>query len=357
MAKRDIIVIGASAGGITALKDFVHSLPADFNGSVFVVLHIPSHTKTMLPAILNRAGPLKVVQPRDGEPIERGKIYVAANDHHLLIEGDKVIIKRGPKENRFRPSIDALFRSAAYTFGPRVIGIVLSGLLNDGTSGLWSIKRLGGIAIIQEPDDAEFPQMPENVLEFVEVDYSVPASEMGALLERLIKEPVAGKPKRSKEEMALLKMEVVIATKDNAFEMGILDMGELTPFTCPECHGALVRLGQADMLRFRCHTGHAFTASSLLSEITSSVEEMLWQSMRGMEEVSMLLQSIQKHFNTSGDRKSATIFKEKAEEASHRARIIHDSVFKQEQYSEDIRHEKKNTKRGRNNNKKRTDSV
>ncbi len=347
MAKRDIIVVGASAGGITALKEFVHSLPLDFNGSVFVVLHIPPHTKTLLPDILSRSGLLKAVQPKDGEPIEPGKIYVAANDHHLLVEKDRVIVKRGPKENRFRPSIDALFRSAAYTFGPRVIGIVLSGLLNDGTSGLWTIKRLGGIAIIQEPGDAEYPQMPENVLEYVQVDHSVPATEMGTLLESLVREPAAKKPKIAKEELELLKMEVVIATKDNAFEMGILNMGELTPFTCPECHGSLVRLVQGDMLRFRCHTGHAFTASALLAEVTRSVEDMLWQSMRGMEEVSMLLQTIEKHFRDSGDRKAATKFKDKAADASHRARIIHDSVFKQEQFSEDIRHEKRNGKRRR----------
>jgi two-component system chemotaxis response regulator CheB len=282
---------------------------------------------------------LRAVQPRDGEPIEQGKIYVAANDHHLLIERGKVVVKRGPKENRFRPSIDALFRSAAYVYGPRVIGIVLSGLLNDGTSGLWTIKRFGGTAIIQEPEDAEFPQMPENVLEYVEVDHTIRASEMGALLEKLVGKPAAKKFKLSKKEMKLLEMEVIIATSDNAFEMGIIEMGELTPFTCPECHGSLVQLVQGKLIRFRCHTGHAFTASSLLAEVTQSVEEMLWQGMRGMEEVSMLLRNIEKHFIGLGDGKSAGIFKGKSEEASHRARIIHDSVFKQEQYSEDIRYE------------------
>jgi two-component system, chemotaxis family, protein-glutamate methylesterase/glutaminase len=348
MAKRDIIVVGASAGGLTALKAFVSSLPSDFKGSVFVVLHIPPHVKTMLPAILSRSGLLKAVQPKDGEPIEEGKIYVAANDHHLLIEDDKVVIKRGPKENRFRPSIDALFRSAAYNYGPRVIGIVLSGLLNDGTSGLWTIKRMGGTAIIQEPEDAEFPQMPENVLEYVEVDYSVPASEMGGLLEKLVKKPAGKKVKLSKEQMKLLQMEVIIATRDNAFEMGIIEMGELTPFTCPECHGSLVRLVQGKLIRFRCHTGHAFTASALLAEVTQSVEEMLWQGMRGMEETAMLLRSIEKHFKEFGDHKTATLFADKAEEASHRARIIHDSVFRQEQYSEDIRHEKRLPKSKRN---------
>jgi two-component system chemotaxis response regulator CheB len=283
------------------------------------------------------------VQPRDGEPIEPGKIYVAANDHHLLLEDDKVMVKRGPKENRFRPSIDALFRSAAYTYGPRVIGIVLSGLLNDGTSGLWTIKRLGGVAIIQQPEDAEFPQMPENVLEYVEVDHSIPASAMGNLLKKLVDESATEAPKLSSKEMDLLKMEVLIASKDNAFEMGILSMGELTPFTCPECHGALVRLVQGNILRFRCHTGHAFTASSLLAEVTQSVEEMLWMGMRGMEETSMLLKNIETHFKGMGDKTAAAKFRDKAEEAAHRARLIHDYIFTQNQYSEDIRHEKGNS--------------
>jgi two-component system chemotaxis response regulator CheB len=286
-----------------------------------------------------------VVQPRDGEPIEQGKIYVAANDHHLLLEDGKAIVKKGPKENRFRPSIDALFRSAAYVYGPRVIGIVLSGLLNDGTSGLWSVKRRGGITIIQEPEDAEYPQMPQNVLEYVEVDHTVPVAEMGALLQTLIQDKAPKKIKLSKEEMKLLEMEVIVATRDNAFEMGIIKMGELTPFTCPDCHGALARLVEGNIIRFRCHTGHAFTASTLLAELSKSVEELLWQGMRGMEETNLLLKNIEKHLRELGHRKQADIFRDKADDASHRARIIYDSVFKQEQYSEDIMYDRKNLKK------------
>jgi two-component system, chemotaxis family, protein-glutamate methylesterase/glutaminase len=345
MANRDIIVVGASAGGITALKTFVGSLPADFTGSIFVVLHIPPFSETRLPWILNKVSRLKVVQPRDGEPIEQGKIYVAANDHHLLLEDGKAIVKKGPKENRFRPSIDALFRSAAYVYGPRVIGIVLSGLLNDGTSGLWSVKRRGGITIIQEPEDAEYPQMPQNVLEYVEVDHTVPVAEMGALLQTLIQDKAPKKIKLSKEEMKLLEMEVIVATRDNAFEMGIIKMGELTPFTCPDCHGALARLVEGNIIRFRCHTGHAFTASTLLAELSKSVEELLWQGMRGMEETNLLLKNIEKHLRELGHRKQADIFRDKADDASHRARIIYDSVFKQEQYSEDIMYDRKNLKK------------
>ena len=341
MPTHDIIVIGASAGGVTALKELAESLPEGFEGSLFVVLHMPAYSETKLAEILNKAGKLKAVNPRDGETIKPGRIYVAQNDFHLLIENDKVLVKKGPKENRFRPSIDALFRSAAASYGSRVVGIVLSGIMNDGTSGLWSIKRQGGLAVIQSPGDAEHPQMPENVLEYVKVDHIVAASQMGALLTQLIEKKTKHKTRISAKEMKMLKMEVVIATRDNAFEIGIMKMGELVPFTCPECHGALVRLVEGKLVRFRCHTGHAYTASSLLASVTETVEEVLWQGMRGLEEVTMLLNNIADHFKELKDNKATTLFRKKAAIAADKARIIHDSVFKLEQYSEDIRYEKK----------------
>ena len=337
MVKRDIIVVGASAGGLSALRSFVSCLPADFKGSVFIVLHIPPYSDSGLASILSKAGHLKAIQPRDGEVIKPGMIYVAANDHHLLLENSKVIVKKGPKENRFRPSIDALFRSAAYVYGSRVIGIVLSGLLNDGTSGLWSIKRLGGVTIIQDPEDAEHPQMPQNVLEYVEVDYTLPVAQIGGLVVKLSGETTPKTKKISAKEMKLLELEVLIATRDDAFDLGIMNFGELTTFTCPDCHGALARLKEGKLIRFRCHTGHAYTASTLLAELSTSVEEMLWQGMRGMEEMNLLLQNIEKNLKELGHKKQAAIFKNKAEEAAHRARIIHDSIFQQEQISEDIR--------------------
>lgn len=162
---RDIVVVGASAGGVEALKQFVKSLPKDFKGSIFIVLHIPSYSETRLPWILEKACNIEAVLPLDGEEIEPGKIYVAPNDHHMLLQEGKVVVKRGPKENRFRPAIDALFRSAAYVYGSRVIGVILSGLLDDGASGLWTIQQQGGITIIQKPEDAEQPQLPKNVLQ------------------------------------------------------------------------------------------------------------------------------------------------------------------------------------------------
>lgn len=347
MAKRDIVVVGASAGGVTALRAFVKSIPKKFAGCIFVVLHIPASSPSNLPSILSKAGLLKAIHPKDGERIKQGQIYIAPPDHHMLLEGTRVLIKKGPEENRFRPSIDALFRSAAYVYGPRVIGIVLSGVLNDGTSGLWSIKRLGGLTMIQEPHDADFPNMPKNVLEYVDVDYTLPASEMGTLLGKLVAEKASEKPKIPKKELDLLKMEVIISKQDNAFAMGIMNAGVLTPFTCPECNGVLVRLMEGKFIRFRCHTGHAYTASTLLADVSRAVEETLWAAMRGLEETTLLLKQIGEHFKEQGFAEAADLFAEKADITTRRARVIHDSVFKQEILSEDMRYKEINKKNNR----------
>ncbi|QHW00198.1 chemotaxis protein CheB [Spirosoma endbachense] len=335
MAKRNIIVIGASAGGVYALKKLVESLPANFDAAVFVVQHISPHSPSFLPDILMAAGPLPVTHPTDGEIIQTGRIYIAPPDYHMLVEYDQVIVKKGPKENRFRPSIDALFRSAAYTYGPRVIGIVLTGMLNDGTSGMWSVKRLGGVGVIQDPADAMYASMPDSVLEYVDVDYVVPVSKMAFLLEDLIKENVTVKPEIPVEETELMATEINIAAQENAFELGIQDMGELTRLTCPECNGALISIKEGKLIRYRCHTGHAFTASTLLAATTKDVEESFWKAIRSLEETVILLEQSGKQFAEGGNEKAARHYMEKAREARERARRTHDFVYQQEQLSED----------------------
>jgi two-component system, chemotaxis family, protein-glutamate methylesterase/glutaminase len=336
MATRNIIVVGASAGGVEALKNFVRSLPKGLKASIFIVLHIPGYSKSFLPSILSKVTFAKVLHPKDGEKIEEGKIYIAPPDHHLLIERGKIAITKGPKENRFRPSIDALFRSAAYVYGPKVIGIVLSGVLNDGTSGLWSIKRLGGIAIVQTPAEASFPEMPLNVMEYVKTDYVLSVTDMGRILSKLCSEPPGKKRSIPPSEMELLKMEVTIATHDNAFEMGIMNKGKLTSFTCPECHGTLIQFTKGKIVEFRCHTGHSFTASALLAGVSEVNEQLLYQAMRGLEEAAMLIETIGKHFEDLGHVEAASIFFEKAKENVKKARKIHSSAFQSEFLSEDI---------------------
>ena len=301
-----------------------------------MVQHVAPYSESLLPEIFEMISPLKAKHPRNGEVFKPGTIYVAPPDHHLLLEQDRVLITRGPKENRFRPSVDALFRSAAYIYGPRVIGVVLSGYLDDGTSGLWSIKRLGGLVVVQDPQDAHYPSMPANALEFVEADYIIPVAELSALLVKLTAETAPDKPKLSRNDLDKLKIEFTIARQDNAFELGIIEKGELTAFTCPDCHGAMTKLIEGNLIRFRCHTGHSYTISSLLAEVTVSVENMLYQAMRGLEETNMLLNNIGQHFSHTHQPDTAELFFRKSQEIAKQARVIHDSILKHELLSGDI---------------------
>ncbi|MFD2572096.1 chemotaxis protein CheB [Spirosoma soli] len=333
MNNRDIIVIGASAGGVTALKQVLSALPAGFTTPIFVVQHVAPYTTSLLPQVLNHAGRLKAVHPKDNEVIQPGYVYVAPPDHHLLIEDHHVIVKKGPKENRFRPSIDALFRSAAYTFGTRVIGVVLTGLLNDGTSGMWSVKRMGGLCVVQAPEDAMYASMPESVMEFVEVDYVVPLTEIASLLCKLTQDEAPEAPSISQAEKDRIETEVQIAAQENAFNMGVLSMGNPTFLTCPECHGALVGFKEGKLIRYRCHTGHAYTASALLAEVTKSVEEAFWNTIRGLEETVMLLDQSATLLEEAGDHEGAAEFRRRADNTRERAEKLHELVYKQEQMS------------------------
>ncbi|MEI6945969.1 chemotaxis protein CheB [Paraflavisolibacter sp. H34] len=267
MEKRDIVVIGGSAGSVPALIEVVKVLPAGLQAAILIVMHVSPNVPSLLPQILSRAGTLPAAHARDGDLMETGRIYIAPPDRHLLLESNQVLVKKGPKENRFRPSIDALFRSAAYSYGARVIGVVLSGLLDDGTSGLWAVKRMGGLSVVQEPEEALCASMPSNVLEYVEVDYTLPSAEIGRLLPRLTGEEGRLESQPLQEELKRLETEIKIAAQQNAFDMGILNLGRPAPLTCPECHGALVELTEGNLTRYRCHTGHSFTQSSLLSGV------------------------------------------------------------------------------------------
>lgn len=329
------IAIGASAGGIEALKEVVSQIPADLPASVFVAVHIPPFVASSLPEIISKAGPLPAVHPQDGAKIEVGRIYVAPPDHHLLIDGRCVAVKKGPKENRFRPSIDALFRSAAYVCGPRAIGVVLSGALDDGTSGLWSIKRLGGITVVQRPNQARFESMPRSALEYVEIDHNLPSAEIGALLGRLANEQRVSEVAVEPDTKMRMAKEIRIAAENGAFQKGIMELGALTPFTCPECHGALVKIAEGKMSRFRCHTGHAYTDNALLEAVMETTGEMLWQVIRSLEEGVMLLKHMGQHLQDAGDPTRAKIFFAKAHDIEKRSKTFHAAALDHESLSGD----------------------
>ena len=317
-----IIVVGASAGGVPSLQAFVAGLPADLNAAVFVVLHIAPYVTSNLAHILDRDGPLPAVHAHDSDEIRPGQIYVASPDHHLLVEGERVGVKHGPKENRFRPSVDALFRSAAYTHKERVIGIVLSGLLDDGTSGLWSIKRFGGTTVVQDPREAAVDSMPLSALAEVEIDHVLPAAGIGPLVGRLVQEPPRAAVPVPEDVAERMEVEVAVAGSANGFQRGILQYGETTALTCPECHGALRRITEGRLTRFRCHTGHGFTADALISGITHTTEEALWNATRALEEGVMLLDEMARQLEEQGQSDEAAHLTRRAQAMQLRASAV-----------------------------------
>jgi two-component system chemotaxis response regulator CheB len=292
VANREIIVIGTSAGGVKALSTIVEQLPNDLNAAIFIVLHISPHQRSNLPEILTRAGNLNTKHPTDGEPIEHGKIYVAPPDRHLLLEHGRVRITKGPKENRFRPAIDPLFRSAAYAYGPGVIGVVLTGALDDGTAGLWAIKDRGGIAVVQDPDDAEQRSMPWTALNNVEVDHCLPVRDIAKVLVTLTQERIGEKASPMSDKIGI---ETKIALGHDSADLDVTQLGKPSEFSCPECHGTLTEIMNGKLQRYRCHTGHAFSNASLLAELTDSVEQSLWNSIRAIEERIRLLKHLAQH--------------------------------------------------------------
>jgi len=335
MAKKNVVVIGASAGGLEALRELVSQLPADFTASVFVVWHTSPSVKSILPRVLTRNGPLPAAFAEDHEPIQPRRLYVAPADHHLLLEPGFVRVTKGPKENRWRPAIDPLFRSAAYVYGPRAIGVVLSGALDDGSAGLWTIKLRGGTAIVQDPEEAVIPAMPLNALRSVEVDYTAPISEIAGLLARLTRGEAQPAPAMSMAERRKTETEIRIAGEASGQEFKVLETGDLSPYTCPECQGVLTRIEEGRLVRFRCHTGHAYSANTLLSSVTESVEQLLFASLRAIDETVMLLNDLGGHCKDAGDNASAATLLKKAEEARERGLVIRQVAVESEQFDEE----------------------
>lgn len=291
MAYRDIIVIGCSAGGVEALARLIAALSPKLNASIFVAMHMKPDVPSHLPQLLKNPA-FDIRAATDGEPIKPNTVYIAIPDHHLLIEQGRVRLSRGPKENRARPSVDALFRSAAFAAEQRVIGIVLTGYLDDGTAGLWSIKDHGGVVIVQSPEEAAYPSMPRSALAHVAVDHVLHLDEMPGQLLTLSEEQF---PKQEAHLMPdeTLKTEVRIAFEDSAFEQGFRALGDASLFTCPECHGSMVRIKQGSIERFRCHTGHAFSALALANGGLSAVEASLWAALAHLEEHYAIIEELQ----------------------------------------------------------------
>ena len=329
---RWIVVVGASAGGTQALIGLVEQLPAKLNAAILVVQHIPAHTPSNLAQVLQHHTDFKVVNARDGQRIAPNTIYCAVADHHLLVEGDNIVVTKGPKENRFRPSVDALFRSAAYHYRTRVIGVVLSGALNDGTSGMWAIKRMGGVSMIQLRSEARFDSMPASAAKYTDIDYELPAAQMAGQIDSLTKHaPGMHKSDDSPtpNEESFLRAEINIAKGENALENGVLDHGVFSPLTCPDCHGALTEYKEGNLRRFRCHTGHAHTSETLLTGIDENVEKSMWEVMRGLEESQLLLNHMAEVHTQSGNLGVAREYQNRAGNLAKSAQIVKAAILNQ----------------------------
>ncbi len=268
MPKPDIVVVGASAGGVEALQVLASGLPADFDAAVFVTLHIGAGPSA-LDTILSVAGPLPAKRPKDGEQIERGTIYVASPDFHMLVAQGHIHLSHGPKENRTRPAINPMFRSAARNYRGRVVGVLLSGALDDGVAGLAEIKRCGGMVVVQDPETAQFPSMPSNAIKHVDVDYVVPVQEIGMLIAR----------RAVTENTAMQKQESIERRQ--------------VQLLCPDCQGPIWEERQGRIVEYSCRVGHIFSPLSMLSGLREAVEDRLWNVVVSLDAAADLAEQLE----------------------------------------------------------------
>jgi two-component system, chemotaxis family, protein-glutamate methylesterase/glutaminase len=322
MQTRDIVVIGSSMGGIEALSTLAAQLPADLPAAVFVVQHMSPESPGGLAAILDRAGPLPAVTAQDGAEIRRGRIHVAPPDRHLLLTATGVRVAFGARENRSRPAIDPLFRTAAVNYRSRVIGVVLTGLLNDGASGLRAVARCGGIPVVQSPADAAFPEMPQEALAAVDGARQARLDELGPLLQRLAAEP-APEPEEVPDSLRIEARLTERAMPDDDWNQV---PGRPANLTCPECAGALREIDDARLLRFRCRVGHAYSSQDWLEEKHRSVETSLWVALQTLEERAHMLERMGQDDRVRGRDRNAASYDDRARETRRHASVLREVI-------------------------------
>jgi two-component system, chemotaxis family, protein-glutamate methylesterase/glutaminase len=314
--QRDVVVVGASAGGVEALAKLVADLPQELPATMLVVLHVLATGTSVLPSILDRAGALPASSARHGERIERGHIYVAPPDHHMVAAGDHIHLTHGPRENGHRPAVDPLFRSAARSYGARVVAVVLSGALDDGTAGLQVVQRAGGTTLVQDPDDALYDGMPRSAIQHGAADHVVELSAMADAICELIDSPIESPT--TTEPVAEL-------------DQGALDIAERTPLrgdlsglTCPECGGALWEQQEGEVVRFRCHVGHAYSVESMQAEQGVALEAALWSALRSLEERAGLFRRLARRSVRSPE--TAERYERKAAEVGRHADAVRHTI-------------------------------
>lgn len=318
--RRNVVVIGASAGGVEALRSLVASFPAGFPGAVVVAMHFPAGGTSALPTILGRSGPLPVVTAECGTRLQAGTIYVATPDRHLLVGADQLVVARGPTENGHRPAINALFRSAAIAHGPRAVGVVLSGVLDDGAAGLSAIASLGGAAFVQEPHDALYSAMPEAALRRVETEHVLPAGEMGPTLDKLAREAVdvSTAPQASP---SLLLEDRIARHGGSVTEHETEGAGAMSGYTCPDCQGALIEM-EPGSGNYRCRIGHAWSAEALHAAQGNELQRALWTALRSLDEKTSLSRRLEEDARKRGNHTLVHRYNESAGEASEAADVL-----------------------------------
>jgi two-component system chemotaxis response regulator CheB len=319
MPQRDIVVIGASAGGLEALRTIVKGLPASLRASVLVVVHTTPGGAGLLPEILSRISAVPVAYADTGEALRHGQIYLARRDHHLLVTPHGIRLSHGPRENGFRPAIDPLFRTAARAFGPRVVGVVLSGALSDGTYGLGVIKHHGGATIVQDPDDAIIASMPLRAMQMVEIDQVLPAGQIASAIVQLTTDEI------SQRRVAMSrsdKLEPQLAAEDTPVSEMEDVFGPPSALTCPDCGGALWEVREDQMVRYQCHVGHQYGPESLEAGQREEIDSALWSAVRVLEEHAELKSRMARRAGENGLATVADGFAEGAQDARHQAQQI-----------------------------------
>jgi len=319
-APRSVVVMGASAGGVEALCRAVGGLPPNFPAAVLVVLHILEQAPSALPGVLGRCTELRVEQGVDGRPLQAATVYVAPPGEHLLVDGAYAALSRGPKENGYRPSIDALFRTAAESFGDRVVGVVLSGSLDDGTAGLIDIEAAGGLAVVQDPNDALFTGMPESALRFAHPDHVVAADKIGPLLRDLV-ENFEDAPGSTRRAHRVSQDEI-----EDEDASAAAQRGEPTELTCPACGGTLWHKGDGDHGQYRCRVGHAYSPESLLSAQRTTLEQALWTAIVALEEQADLSNRLIERYERHQLHALADRMRAERDDARARADTIRDAM-------------------------------
>jgi two-component system chemotaxis response regulator CheB len=317
---RQIVVIGASAGGIEALRALLAEVPSRFPAPICIVLHTSPESPGVVAEILGREARLAVTLATDHRFLQPAHVYVAPPDRHLLVEPGRVRVTKGPREHGFRPAIDPLFRSAAQVYGPAAVGVILTGNLDDGTAGLWTIKKLGGIAVVQDPADAMFPEMPLHALQSVKPDRVAPLSQIPSLLVKLITEvPVTPEPGTVPEHV---NVEVNIAKEQNPRDAGLERIGTPSPYACPDCHGVLLEFEEGGRIRFRCHIGHAYSADSLLAAMNHGVELAMSTAIRSLEGSRLLMDRFASLLDERDERDAAARVRESSDRAKRKAETM-----------------------------------